>query len=98
MDYPIGQYCIVRTENAGVFAAVVTAVDGDVAGLASARRIYYWQGAATLSELASRGTSKPLGCKFPAAVESLTVRGWIELIPISEAAKATIAAVPVWTA
>lgn len=98
MDYPIGQYCMVRTENAGVFAAVVTEVDGDVAKLASARRIYYWQGAASLSELATRGTSKPAGCKFPAAVDSLVVRGWIELIPITEVAKATIAQVPVWTA
>ena len=98
MDYPIGEYCMVRTENAGVFAAVVEAIEGDVAKLASARRIHYWDGAASLSELASRGTSKPGNCRFPAAVDSLVVRGWIELIPITEAAKLTIAAVPVWTA
>ena len=98
MDYPIGQYVMVRTENAGVFAATLVAVKGEVAKLAHARRIYYWDGAATLSELATRGTSKPDNCKFPASVESITVRGWLEFIPITEAAKLSISAVGVWTA
>lgn len=98
MDHPIGQYCIVRTENSGAFAAVVDQVDGDMVRLTSSRRLWYWRGAASLSELASRGTSKPSECKFPASVDSMVVRGWIELIPVTEEAKLSIAAVPPWTA
>ena len=98
MNFPLGSYCMVRTADAGVFAATLDAVSGDVAQLSNARRIYYWQGAATLSELATRGTSAPDGCKFPAAVPSITVRGWVELIPITPEAAATIDAVPIWTA
>lgn len=98
MQFPIGQRVMVRTESAGVFAAILRAVDGDVAQLGEARRIHYWRGAASLSELAVRGTSDPNGCRFPVAVPELTVRGWIEFIPISEAAGKTIDSVPVWTA
>ena len=47
MDYPIGQYVMVRTESAGVFAATLIAVKGKVAKLAHARLIYFWVGAAT---------------------------------------------------
>jgi hypothetical protein len=98
MEHPIGQYCIVRTESAGVFAAVVDQVEGDVVKLSHSRRLWYWRGAASLSELATRGTSRPSECKFPASVPSMVIRDWIELIPVSEEAKASIAAVPVWTA
>lgn len=97
MTYPIGQYVIVRTEQAGCFAAVLDEVDGKTARLSQSRRLWYWRGAASLSELATRGTSMPSECKFPAAVGSMVVRGWIEFIPMTEAAKMTIAAVPVWT-
>lgn len=98
MDFPIGRYVIVRTESAGVFAGQLDEVDGDVVKMTGARRLWFWAGAASLSELAERGTSKPDQCKFPIEVTSLVVRGWLELLPVSEAAKASIAAVPVWSA
>lgn len=98
MEYPLGQYVIVRTESAGVFAGTLTAVKGRVARLSDARRLWAWRGAASLSELAQRGTSDPAGCKFPMAVNSAVLRGWIEILPVTESARETIAAVPVWTA
>lgn len=98
MDYPINDYCMVRAADAGVFAGTLAEVSGDVVRLTDARRIYYWQGAATLSELATRGTSIPSGCKFPAAVPVVTVRGWVEIIPITPEARATIDSVPIWSA
>lgn len=98
-------YVIVRTTNAGVFAG--TLEESELAAisfgperslvLSGARRLWYWDGAATLSELATRGTSKPATCKFPAEVESILITEVIEVIPVSVGAQATIAAVPVWT-
>jgi hypothetical protein len=62
----------------------------------NARRIWYWQGAATLSQLALEGTKKPQGCKFPAPV-SVTLIGVIEIIPATEIAERSITQlVPVW--
>lgn len=92
-----GRYCMVRTHSAGVFAGTVVERDGEEITLSDARRIWYWDGAASLSELATRGTSSPKTCKFPAPVAEVLLRGVIEIIPITEEALASIASVPVWT-
>lgn len=91
-----GRYCMVRTYSAGVFAGTIDELEGDTAILNNARRIWYWDGAASLSQLANSGTSKPQECKFPEAVPEVMLKGVIEIIPISEAARESIASVPVW--
>ena len=93
----IDRYCIVRTYSAGVFAGVLAFRDGKEAVLKNARRIWYWDGAASLSELAMKGTSKPDNCKFPCPVEEVVLTEVIEIIPCSDAAKASIQEVPEWT-
>ena len=92
----IGRYCMVRTNSAGVFAGTIIEIDGQKIRLENARRIWYWDGAASLSQLATTGTSKPTKCRFPCAVEEVVLFDVIEIIPITDAAAATIAAVPVW--
>lgn len=91
-------YCMVRTYSAGVFAGYVAKRDGKEATLKNARRIWYWDGAATLSQLATDGTSEPDKCKFPCAVEEVTLTEVIEIIPITDKAKKSIDEVPVWEA
>ena len=88
---------MVRTYSAGVFAGTVQQLDGDVATLTDARRIWYWKGAASLSQLATDGTSQPKQCKFPCAVSEVMLLGVIEIIPITDKARDSIAEVPVWT-
>ena len=91
------QYCIVRTESAGVFAGYVASRNGNEAELIDSRRIWYWSGAASLSELAVRGTSAPGECKFPCVVPQETVFGVIEIIPCTGAACDSIKGVKEWT-
>ncbi len=91
-----GRYCMVRTYSAGVFAGTVKELHGEEIVLNDARRIWYWDGAASLSQLATKGTSKPKRCKFPVAVAEVFLRGVIEIIPITDEARASIASVPVW--
>ena len=93
----IGRYCMVRTHSAGVFAGTVQQLDGTVATLTDASRIWYWKGAASLSQLATDGTSQPRQCKFPGAVSEVMLLGVIEIIPITDKARDSIAEVPVWT-
>lgn len=92
----IGKKCIVRTHSAGVFAGEVVSQKGKEVVLKNARRIWYWDGAATLSQLAVDGTSKPKKCKFPVAVDEVLLTEAIEIIPMTEAAIKSIADVPVW--
>ena len=92
----LGRNCIVRTKNAGVFAGKVVKRDGQEVLLNDARRIWYWDGAASLSQLATTGTSKPGKCKFPAPVAEVLLFEVIEMIPITDVASASIASVPEW--
>lgn len=92
----IGKTCVVRTHSAGVFIGTVAERDGKEVTLTNARRIWYWDGAATLSQLATEGTCKPTSCKFPAPVAEVVLTEAIEIIPATEAAIASIAAVPEW--
>ena len=91
------RYCMVRTYSAGVFAGYLETLDDKHAVLRNARRIWYWDGAASLSELATRGTSRPQNCKFPCAVERVELTEVIEVIDITAEAKASIEGVPAWT-
>lgn len=92
----LNKYCMVRTYSAGVFAGTLAERNGKEALLKNARRIWYWSGAATLSQLAVEGTTDPKKCKFPCEVSEILLTEVIEIIPISEKAKASIEMVPIW--
>lgn len=87
---------IIRANRAGVFFGTLAEKTGDEVTITNCRRIWYWEGAASLSELALSGVTKPRECKFSVTVPSMTVLGVIEIIPCTEAAINSIEAVPVW--
>lgn len=92
----IGKVCVVRTYSAGVFFGQLAERNGKEAVLKNARRLWYWDGAASLSQIANAGVGKPKNCKFPAPVAEVLLTEVIEIIPATEAAVASIAAVPEW--
>jgi len=87
---------IIRTEKAGVFFAEVKNRIGQEAELINARRLWYWSGANSLSQLATEGVTKPDYCKFTVTVPEMTVLGVIEIIPCSEMAINSINSVKIW--
>lgn len=91
-------YQIVRTYSAGVFAGYVASRNGREVLMKKARRLWYWEGAASLSQLAEEGTSKPSGCKFPCEVSSILLTQAVELLDVTEKAKKSIASVKEWKA
>ena len=92
----IGKYCIVRCYRASVFAGIVEEREGQEVLIRDARRIWYWDGAASLSQLALEGTKKPRECKFSAACESVVVLDAVEVIPCTDAAQRSICGVREW--
>lgn len=91
------KYVIVRTYSAGVFAGTFESRSGREVVLTNARRLWYWSGAASLSDLAENGVSRPNECKFPPEVSRVELLEAIEILDVTEKARASIAAVPVWT-
>lgn len=91
-------YVIVRTHSAGVFAGHLKSRKGKEVELTNARRLWYWKGAASLSQLAVDGVSCPNECKFPCAVERIQLTEAIEILDVTAKAKASIEGVPVWQA
>ena len=92
------KYVIVRTYSAGVHAGYLKweSDDGNIVRLEKSRRIWYWAGAATLSQLAMEGVSKPDECKFPCEVNEIKLIGVIEIIVATKKAKKSIADVEIW--
>lgn len=95
-DEELGKYVIVRTCSAGVFAGYLESRKGQEVVLRKARRIWYWDGAASLSQLAMEGTKKPENCKFPCEVERVELLQSIEILDCTKEAQKSIMEVKVW--
>jgi len=89
---------IIRTERAGVFFGEIKERNGQEATITNCRRIWYWSGAASLSQLAVEGTTRPRDCKFTVIVDEMTVLGVIEVIPCTAKAIESINSVQIWKA
>ncbi len=90
------RYVIVRTYSAGVFAGEIESRNGSEVILLNARRLWYWDGAASLSQLAMEGTKKPENCKFPCEVNKVELLQAIEILDVTKEAEKSIKDVPVW--
>jgi hypothetical protein len=95
---PDSNYVVIRSRDAGVFAGYLESHENGTVVLKNSRRIYYWDGAATLSQLSQEGVSNVKNCKFPIEIPRHTIVGVCEIIPSTEKAKASIASVPIWKA
>ena len=92
----VGKYVIVRGDRSGVFAGVLVSQEGQKVVLKDCRRLWYWEGAASISQIAKDGVKKPLACKFTVTVDNIVILDAIEIIPTTEKAEAIIKAVPEW--
>jgi hypothetical protein len=90
------QKVIIRADRAGVFFGEIKERNGSEVTMTNCRRLWYWDGAASLSQLAVEGTKKPTDCKFTVTVDEMIVLGVIEIIPCTEKAITSIEGVKVW--
>ena len=87
---------IVRADRAGVFYGEIKERNGSEVVMTNVRRLWYWDGAASLSQLAVDGTATPDNCKFTVVVPEMTILGVIEIIPCCDKAVRSIEGVAVW--
>ena len=90
-------YVVVRGDRSGAFAGFLESRNGREVILKECRRLWYWNGAASLSGLAVDGVSKPKDCKFtsPARIQILDA---IEIINTTKKAMDSIKEVAIWKA
>jgi len=87
---------IIRAKEAGVFYGTLTEKTGNEVVLKDCRRLWYWDGANSITDLAMQGTKKPSGCKFTQKVSEICIIGVIEIIPCTEEAIVSIESVAEW--
>lgn len=90
------QCYIIRGDRSGVFFGEIAERNGREVTIRNARRLWYWDGAASLSQLAVDGTKKPQNCKFTVTVSSIVILDAIEILPCTAQAEESIKSVAVW--
>ena len=91
-----GKKVIVRGDRSGVFFGTLAEKDGQEVKLEKCRRLWYWSGAASISQLAVDGTLNPRNCKFTVTVDEIEILDAIEIIPCTDKAIESIENVCVW--
>jgi len=87
---------IIRADRAGIFFGTLKEKNGTEVTMSNVRRLWYWDGANSLSQLAVDGTKAPQNCKFTVTVEEMIITGVIEIIPCTEKAINSIEGVREW--
>ena len=87
---------IVRGNYSGVFFGELVERNGREVKLENCRRLWYWDGAASISQLAINGTTNPCECKFTVTVPEIEILDAIEIIPCSDKSVKSIESVSVW--
>lgn len=91
-----GKKVIVRGDRSGVFFGTLAEKDGQEVRLEKCRRLWYWDGAASISQLAVDGVSAPDNCKFTVTVDEIEILDAIEIIPCTDKANESIEGVREW--
>lgn len=91
-----GKKYIIRCDRAGVFFGEIASRNGQEVKIKNARRLWYWAGACSLSELAKSGVQQPNSCKFTVTVEEIEVLDAIEIIECTQKAVKSIDNVKEW--
>lgn len=91
-----GNKVIVRGDRSGVTFGTLVAKNGQEVKLADCRKLWYWDGAATLYQLAAEGVKSPENCKFTVRMKEVEILDAIEILPCTDEAVNSIEAVTEW--
>lgn len=89
-------YVVIRSRDSGCHAGYLKEEEDAHVRLVNSRRLYYWDGAATLSQLAMEGVKNPGNCKFPGEVDNIKIMNYCEIINTTSKAQESIQGVQIW--
>ena len=93
----INKTVIARIDRAGVFMGTLSHIDNDIIRLTDVRRIYYWRGALSVTDMAANGIASGKVTK-PCEIVEFNRSALVELNQCSEAAINRIKAIDAWEA
>ena len=96
MENMMNQKVIIRGDRSGVFFGTITKKEGREVTLEKCRRLWYWDGAASISQLATDGTTAARNCKFTVTVDQIVILDAIEIILCTDKAIKSIEGVSEW--
>ena len=96
MEAKNNQMYVVRCAQAGVFFGQIKERNGDEVTMTNARKLWYWDGACAVEQLAVDGTKKPGDCKFTVMVSEMVLTGVIQILTCTDKATESLAAVEEW--
>ena len=92
----IGKKVIVRADRAGVFFGTLVGVENRDVTMQNVRKLWSWEGACAVEELAVNGVAKPEECKFTVVVEEMEISDSVQILPCTDKAIASIEGVREW--
>lgn len=90
------KYFIVRADRAGVFFGKIKERNTSEVIMTDVRKLFYWDGACAVEELAMNGTKKPNNCKFTVEIPEMVIANPVQVIPCTEKAAQCLKEVRVW--
>ena len=96
MENMMNKKVIIRGDRSGVFFGTLVEKNGREVTLEKCRRIWQWDGAASISQLATDGTTAPSGCRFTVTVDRIVILDAIEIIICTDKAIKSIEGVSEW--
>ena len=90
------KYYIIRGDRSGVFFGQIACRSGREVELRNVRKLWYWDGACAVEQLAVDGTKKPGDCKFTVMVSEMVLTGVIQILACTDKAAESLAAVREW--
>jgi hypothetical protein len=90
------QKYIVRTDRAGVFYGEVKSKTKDAIVMTNVRKIFYWNGACAVEELALNGTKLPNDCKLTVTIPEMEIASPIQIIPCSKESVKILNSIAIW--
>ena len=92
----INETVIARIDRAGVFMGTLAHIDSDIVRLTNVRRIYYWHGALSATDMASNGIKGGKVTK-PCEVVEFNRSALVEINKCSDKAAECITAIMPWS-
>ena len=92
------KHVIVRADRAGVFFGILKSKKNDVVVMTNVRKIWYWNGANAIEQIALDGIREQnkKDCKLTVIIDEMEINGVIQVIPATQKCIDSLNSIAIW--